>query len=233
MLAFALAILAQQSPESAAFRARLADDDPEVREAAVDELVRIGKPALKAIRTLREDGDVEVRGRAERALKAIAAALRSKALKLEVAFETAAIKAGTAPTFTAKLVNVEEVDVEVLRPAALQPWESPRWSGQRRQQWVGWNHVEECLQPKALRPGESIDVTAEVSVTFKDGRARGWDRLGKGRHAVVFTWRPASAVQAQDPLSSQIEAQEAEPQRSPSREAGEGTVTVEREIEVQ
>jgi hypothetical protein len=135
------------------------------------------------------------------------------------------------------LVNVEEIPVEVLRPAPLQSWQSPQWSGQRQGRWAGWNYVEECLQPTALGPGEGIDVTAEVSMTLKQGQVWAWECLPKGKHTLVFSWRPADAAQMEDLLSSrvQIEVQQRAAPRQKEEAApaaAAGAVTAELQIEV-
>jgi hypothetical protein len=93
----------------------LGSSDPEVREKAVKELAATGKPALPALRRLAAGSDAEVKGRAEAAIKRIHDALRSKALRLEVACDRKEYKPGDRVTIRASLKNVEEFAVVALR----------------------------------------------------------------------------------------------------------------------
>lgn len=95
--------------------ADLASEDFEVREKASQEFIRLGRPALPAARKLLESPDAEVKARAAGIVRAIEAALRAKALVLEVSADKKAYKPGEKISLEARLKNVEDFPVVALK----------------------------------------------------------------------------------------------------------------------
>lgn len=86
-----------------------------IREKATGELIKIGRPAVAKVRELLDVQDDEVRLRARAVLDGIEAALRAKALKLEVACDRKTYKPGEKITIDATLKNVEDFPVTAMK----------------------------------------------------------------------------------------------------------------------
>lgn len=94
---------------------RLANDDPETRDRATAELVKIGRSAVEAVKKLLASDDAEVRSRAQKVLDAIRVNLRAKALKLDVKCDRKKYAPGETVKIEATLANVEDFPVVAMK----------------------------------------------------------------------------------------------------------------------
>ena len=95
--------------------ADLGSSEPSVRERAHADLVAMGRPALKTLRTLQAGAtDPEIRLRAAAAAREIVDDLRRTALKMEVSTDKRTYQPGETVTVTVRLKNAEDFPVTVF-----------------------------------------------------------------------------------------------------------------------
>ncbi len=151
----------------------LGSDDPEVRDQATAALLASGRAALKPVMALKASTDAEVRGRANTIAAQLIAALRDNALKLTVKVIDAKVQRGEAVRFEAKLTNVEEFAVEVIvgyEAGEEQNYYQNKQQMQQQEQ-SELQFAETYARTVTLKPGESVDVTEVVQVSFVRGKA--------------------------------------------------------------
>ncbi len=184
--------------------AQLSDDDPERREAATEELMTLGRPALRAVLRLRSSDDAEVRGRAEALVRELKKPFEAAALKLEIKLLAGPVAHGEPVAFEARLVNIEEFEVQVSRRGKRRPSFDSRATtafGGLEYLIAEENEDFEIVQV-TVRPGMSLDVSAETSVQVLSkyqayAMRHGVDatsapltaRLAAGAHVVLARWR--------------------------------------------
>ena len=156
----------------------LGSDDPEVRDQATKTLLTSGRAAIRPVMALKKSGDAEVRGRADAIAAQLIATLRDSALKLEVKLIDEKVKPGESVRFQATLKNVDEFPVDIVigyEAAEGQVYYQSEKQVQRQVQQQERNNdldVQETVaKTVTLKPGESVDVSSSVQVTFRAGRA--------------------------------------------------------------
>lgn len=103
----ALSILAQDAPAQriAQLCRELSDADLEVRERALEEVIRIGEPAIDALVKVAQGTDAEGKARATTALRKIGRTLCRKHLKLEVSADKRTYRPDETITVRLRVVN--------------------------------------------------------------------------------------------------------------------------------
>ncbi|MBI2898689.1 MAG: hypothetical protein HYY17_00745 [Planctomycetes bacterium] len=155
----------------------LASEDLEVRDEATAALVKIGRPAVSAVRALLDHRDGEVRLRARSILDRIEAALKAKALTLGVSCDRKKYRPGERIVIDAKIRNVEDFPVTALkfihdgglladcRIVVLRDGKPIRYAGGFLPQVMVHRHMTEdrffVIEPGKSASLRSVDFSAE------------------------------------------------------------------------